>query len=207
MEHKMIDSLKTGIRGEKMFTCLAHKLIKNGDIATAIDVTEREEYREYDIDFFINTREGYHAVEIKTDSYSNTGNMFYEEYSCYERKTNGCFNKTRANVLLYYFCDTKCLYVFYDVNKFREWYHNRKEDFKERRIKNRLSRNKQFTSLGRLIPRKILEEEGKDFVKKITVSNDYKSAKAMLEAIQLALPYKSGEDINKSDKVLVYNES
>ena len=56
-----------------------------------------------------------------------TGNMVYEIYSDRRTCSQGCFEKTQADYILYYLINTKVLYIF-DTQELREWVHKHKNE-------------------------------------------------------------------------------
>ncbi|MEG1926389.1 MAG: hypothetical protein RR415_11665 [Ruthenibacterium sp.] len=108
--------------------------------------------RDYDVDFAVHVLNGKHLfVEVKTDTYSKSGNIFYEEISSTNTNTLGCFEKTAATYILYVFPDDRLFYVL-KMRPFREWYHKEKQRFAEK-----LVQNPTYKAKGRLISRKVLE--------------------------------------------------
>ena len=164
--HYLHSSLEVGALGE---TVVLEYLLTQKYITGYIDVRKNNEYQKVDIDYLLEFSDGtYHGAEIKTDTYSGTGNIFYEEWSAVEQLTLGCFEKTKAKWLFYFFLDDKTLYIF-SPQKFREWEHLNRNLFKACFVKNELlnwdgtKSGRFFHSVGRLIPRHVIERL--DFVR------------------------------------------
>ena len=72
------------------------------------DVQDEKEYQIKDIDLLWTTESGGEdydtakTIEVKTDFYT-TGNFFFETVSNVKKNTLGCFLKTEADFLFYYF--------------------------------------------------------------------------------------------------------
>lgn len=92
------ESLKRGDFGEH---AIWNYLIKMPNVRSIVDVRDDENFRQMDVDFLIeNTKRQFTWVEVKTDYKAHeTGNL------CYEFSTSGhtgCFEKTMAEVMIYY---------------------------------------------------------------------------------------------------------
>lgn len=92
-----------------------------------INVEDDKEYQKIDVDYLWRTHKGKEfLLEIKVDSYL-TSNLFYEKFSCYELKTQGCMEKTKANFIAYYYSAKDILYILNPeklrkyVNKYEKW--------------------------------------------------------------------------------------
>ncbi|MEG1300737.1 MAG: hypothetical protein RSC93_08545 [Erysipelotrichaceae bacterium] len=204
--HNFKDSINEGKKGEKKLIDLLLRL-KGDKIAKVIDVSDNQKYTNHDIDVFIkNFDSSFYAIEIKTDSQWKTGNIFYEEMSCIEKHTIGCFDKTRANVMLYYFIEPGDCYIIYDMKKFREWYDSRRKNFKVISITNyRLNETKLYHGEGRLIPRSLFEKEGQDFMQKVKITEVNKeNAQMVWNIIQASSCYKKKENIVKSQTTTIW---
>lgn len=107
---------KTGEIGEN----ITLSLLKNDKSISEIrDVRKDKKYQKRDIDFIIKKDNKDIKLEVKTDARAcSTGNIVYETYSNTKYNTVGCFDKTRANYILYYVLYTNVLYII-DINKFR----------------------------------------------------------------------------------------
>lgn len=170
--HYMQDSLKVGELGEK---AVLNFLLAKGYVQNYLDVRGDKVYWEKDVDYLIVFIDGsYHLIEVKADTYSHTGYIFYEFLSCVEKNTLGCFQKTKAKWVFYYFVNDGTLYVIH-VEKFRDWYEKNKHRFKISTVKNEILNKdgtrtgKFFHSRGHLIPR--AEIELLDCIRKHHVNN------------------------------------
>ena len=115
--------IRRGKRGEEI---VCDFLLQCENILDVIDVSKEKEYQDIDVDFIVLDVEGEETlVEVKTDSYK-TENMVYEFYSSRKRKTVGCFEKTKADYIFYYYINKKQLYIF-DTMKLREFVHEKAE--------------------------------------------------------------------------------
>lgn len=101
------------------------------------------------------------TMELKTD-FTTYPNFFYEEISALETGSKGCFEKTEADRLMYYFIKLDILYIF-DMLKFREWFHENKEDFIKKGYKKQLKNSRYngstYTTVGYAFPRTLLENK------------------------------------------------
>lgn len=132
-------------------------LYRNPRTKKVIDLTENEKYQKKDIDFEWH----YYAPdgtekrllgEIKTDRHAHkTNNLFLEVYSCYERKTQGCFMYTECDWLFYYIQETRKLIVL-PMEKFRNWVLERQKKYRRAFAQSKLGRDGSFKSQGILFP-------------------------------------------------------
>jgi len=191
------DDIKVGEKGEKLFLSHINKFARQNKIELE-DVSNEEEYQQMDIDFILVDKNKKYALEFKTDTY-DSGNMFYEEYSAIETRSAGCFHKTKANVILYYFIKTDTLYTIYNVDAFRDWYEENINRFRHHKIKNRLGKDKIYNAYGGLIPLKEMElaMEGK-FGTKSSLKGE--SPENILNNIRLAVAFGRNENIAISTK-------
>ena len=97
-------------------------------------------------------------VEIKGDRYAHTGNFFIETVSNREKNTPGCFMYTEADFIYYYFVDTKELNVM-PVEKSRNWFVKNMHKFEEKMLSTKVGDVGYYTSLGRLVPKKVMRNE------------------------------------------------
>lgn len=131
-------------------------------------MSNNREYFEKDIDFIIEFHSGKkQTMELKTDT-TTYPNLFYEEISAMETNSIGCFEKTEAERLFYYYIKLDILYIF-DMPKFRAWFKENKENFirsgYQKKLKNNRYNGTTYTTLGYAIPRRLFE--GENWVKKI----------------------------------------
>lgn len=159
--HYMKDSMVIGEQGEDAVIkfLLSKKYVRNFR-----DVRNDRIYWEKDVDYYvIFADDSEHAIEVKTDTYFWSGNIFYEDISCIEKNTPGCFQKTKARWIFYYFIGDGTLYIIH-VKKFRTWYEKNMHRFSTKTVKNEiLDKNgnhigKFFHSSGHLIPRAEIEK-------------------------------------------------
>lgn len=163
--HDFNESIQKGKQGEDYIISV---LKKNKHIKSITDVSNDSSYFEKDIDYLIEFNSGkIQSVELKTD-FTTYPNFFYEEISSMETNSLGCFEKTEADRLLYYFIKLNILYIF-DMEKFRNWFHENKEDFikkgYKKQIKNYRYNGSTYTTVGYAFPRDLLEN--KPWVRKI----------------------------------------
>ena len=112
-------------------------------------------FQAIDVDFLWYTKrkpEGY-KLELKVDSYYQTGNFFFETQSGVERGTPGWFLYTEAD-LLFYFLPQGLLYVL-PMPETKAWFLAELESFAERDTKTPVKAGF-YTTRGRLVPRKRL---------------------------------------------------
>ena len=173
-------SLKRGEVGEEIFisSLASSKLVKK-----VYDARRSAKYQELDIDFIIDampknllsdlagsTRV---AVELKTD-YTAYQNVYYEKSSCYELHTAGCMEKTKSDLLIYYYIRQNVFYVL-NTKTFRSWVHERSEDF-IKNFKEERGRFGIYHKAGLLIPTSSIEaafESKKIIGKKVQVSDAF----------------------------------
>lgn len=201
MSNKVFDfnvDVKRGESGEIRFTSHIGKYLRIDPSLKLADVAREEEYQKMDIDFLLYHNQEKYALEFKTDSY-DSGNMFYEEFSAVETNSAGCFQKTKANVILYYFSKTDTLYTIYNVNEFRKWYFANETRYRHSQIKNKRYDGSFYHAYGGLIPLKELEVamEGKFGVKSKLLEE---APKNIISNIEQAVAFTRNEDIGASLK-------
>lgn len=106
---------------------LTLKLLKQDKTITKIkDVRTERKFQKWDIDFIIYKNDRKIKLEVKTDRLAfETGNIIYEKYSNIKYNSIGCFEKTRANYILYYILYTNVLYII-NVLEFNFWVNSHK---------------------------------------------------------------------------------
>lgn len=193
--------VKRGEKGEERFKQFMMDYIKSNGY-TFKDVAHDKEYQAFDIDFLILDKRHKYALEFKTDSYVST-NMFYEELSCIEKHTVGCFSKTRANVILYYFSATEDLYIIYDIKAYRKWYKENAKSFPSSKVKNKRYDGSFYTAYGRLVPLRLFEKEmiKNSFATKVNLSVN--KPEDIMEGIKKTIAYDRGECIETSTKTTI----
>lgn len=127
-------SLKRGEVGEEIFIA---SLAGLKAVKKVYDARRSAKYQDADIDFVVDlsqknvlsTLAGSTkvSVELKTD-YTTHPNFYYEKSSCYELHTAGCMEKTKSDVLIYYYIRKNFFYVL-KTDTFRDWVHEHSEDF------------------------------------------------------------------------------
>lgn len=106
-------------------------------------------------------------VEVKTDSYK-TGNFWLETYSNYELQTLGCFLKTKAQYVYYYFIKWDRLYII-PMKQAIPWFMENLHRFWESKTTTKNERGVYtHTTVGRLVKIDIMMKE----VKEIKVVDD-----------------------------------
>ena len=156
-EYNFTDSLYIGKQGESKI-----KNFLNNNFDEIIDVSDMKRFQQLDIDYVCKKGNQIITVEVKTDTY-NSGNLFYEYYSCIEKETEGCLEKTKADYILYYFIYSNELYIL-KTNEFRKWFHKNIFKFKCSYVCNTMG-NIKFNSLGYCISKNILESDFNEFLK------------------------------------------
>lgn len=122
------------------------------------NVRNNKEYQKKDIDIVMTLKDNQIVtVEVKTDSYKS-GNMFYEMIANDVTNEIGCFEKTEADFIFYYFINPELrkAYIF-NVEYLRDWVHKNKDAFKLKRVF-----NYSYCSWGYAFPLDRLEEDLKD---------------------------------------------
>jgi hypothetical protein len=122
-KHNFSDDNAIGKRGEEIFRkCLEKWNCKY------TDVSEDARYQEQDIDFIVESRKvdgKTVTVEVKNDQrIAETGNIFFETMSNVDYSTEGCFKKTKAELMaivseserLIYFVGTEILRKYINEN-------------------------------------------------------------------------------------------
>ena len=148
-EYNFVDSLEIGKQGELI---IKHFLEQTFDIVA--DVSDIKEYQLQDIDYVCTKGNTSITIEVKTDTYKS-GNLYYEYYSCLERQTEGCMQKTKADIICYYFINTNELYIL-NTEQFRLWVNKNLSRFRPSLVTNIMG-TKMFHSQGYCVPKKFLE--------------------------------------------------
>ena len=179
-------SLKRGELGEEVFlsSFAGMKTVKK-----VYDARHSAKYQDMDIDFVLELRQKSKlvdstriSVELKTD-YTTHENLFYEKSSCYELHTAGCMEKTKSDLLIYYYIRQKCFYVL-KTDTFRDWVHVHSDDFRKN-FKEERGRYGIYHKEALLIPTASIEAayENKTIIgKKVQVSDAFSTKRvAMLD--------------------------
>lgn len=158
----MKDCVEFGVQGER---AIAKYLLARSYVSGIVDARYLTQMQRKDVDFVLILKDSSrHLIEIKTDSYSS-GNIFVEEKSSVTANTPGCILKTQAALLFYFFINDKVAYII-NVNRFRDWYRANFGRFRYiPAVKNKVN-GREYASCGRLVPRRVLESECGDFVRK-----------------------------------------
>lgn len=179
-------SLKRGELGEEVFLS-SFAGMKN--VKKVYDARHSAKYQDMDIDFALDLKRKSKlidstriSVELKTD-YTTHENLYYEKYSCYELRTAGCMEKTKSDLLIYYYIRQGVFYVL-KTDTFRDWVHVHSEDFRKN-FKEERGRYGIYHKAGLLIPTASIEAayENKTIIGKKVQVNDAFSTKrvAMLD--------------------------
>ena len=118
--------IQVGNKGENI---IYDYLMNHPSTDNVMDVSKSWWFQQFDIDFIqIDKNGSVNKIEVKTDRMADkTGNMVYEIYSDRRTCSQGCFEKTQADYILYYLINTKVLYIF-DTQELREWVHKHKNE-------------------------------------------------------------------------------
>ena len=118
--------IQIGNKGEDI---IYNYLMNHPSTDNVMDVSKSWWFQQFDIDFIqIDKNGSVNKIEVKTDRMADkTGNMVYEIYSDKRTCSQGCFEKTQADYILYYLINTKVLYIF-DTQELREWVHKHKNE-------------------------------------------------------------------------------
>lgn len=179
-------SLKRGEIGEEIFLS-SFAGMKN--VKKVYDARHSDKYQDMDIDFALDLSRKSKlidstsvSIELKTD-YTDYENLYYEKYSCYELHTAGCMEKTKSDLLIYYYIRKHFFYVL-KTDKFRDWVHVHSEDFRKN-FKEERGRYGIYHKAGLLIPTSSIEAacENKTIIgKKVQVSDAFSTKRvAMLD--------------------------
>ena len=184
-------SLKRGELGEEIFlsSFAGMKTVKK-----VYDARHSAKYQDMDIDFALDLKQKSKltdstriSVELKTD-YTTYQNLYYEYFSCYELRTAGCMEKTKSDVLIYYYIKKNVFYVL-KTDSFRDWVHAHSEEFRKN-FRPEQGRVGIYHKGGLLVPTSSIEAafEAKEIIgEKVRVGNTFsKKRVAMLDASSYA---------------------
>ena len=143
--YNMNDQVKQGKTGEEKILQLLKVRHPEAKIE---DVRNVQKYRTDDIDFVITLPSGQtKTIEVKTDSYT-TGNFALEEWSTNPKNTDefgefiedgsgsiGCFRKTKADYIYYYFSEWDLLFVM-RTEPAQEWFEEARHTFERSTVYN-----------------------------------------------------------------------
>lgn len=161
-------SLNVGEIGENIIEEYLNGL---NNVKKVESVKDIKKYQQDDIDFIVHLSTGKKlSVEVKSDSYKS-GNLYYETKSCVEFDTLGCFEKTKADYIFYYFLNLNVLYIF-KTTKFRSWVRQeikkhstnpKASRIQKKEVYNKTQNNRDvYTSQGYTIPLRYIESELSD---------------------------------------------
>lgn len=129
------------------------------------DVRDLSEYRSKDIDFLVHTYDekkkkfSCEAIEVKTDKYYQTGNIFAETVSNINKNTKGCFIKTECDYMYYLFLPQNILYIL-PMKKVKKWFLDNYDNFITKMTSTcDTDGTVLYKSLGKLIPRERISSE------------------------------------------------
>lgn len=173
-------SLKRGEIGEEIFIS---SLAGSKAVKKVYDARRSARHQDMDIDFIIDLNQTNIlsavagstrvSVELKTD-FTVYQNLYYEKSSCYEMRTAGCMEKTKSDVLIYYYIRQNIFYVL-NTETFRTWVHEHSEDF-IKNFKPERGRNYVYHKEAFLIPTSSIEaacETAEIIGKKVQVSDAF----------------------------------
>lgn len=133
-----------------------------GSRADTLEVCNVEDdpgYRKKDIDLLWHRQKNGQtkilSVEVKVDSYFQTGNYFLETISNVERNTPGCFLYSEADYFFYYFLE-KELHVLH-LDTVRPWFKSQMNHFKAKRTSTPVG-DGFYETEGRLVNRALLRQ-------------------------------------------------
>lgn len=180
-------SLKRGEVGEEVFIS---SLAGSKAVKKVYDVRRSAKYQDADIDFVVDVMPKSMlsklagstsvAVELKTD-FTGYQNIYYEKYSCYEMRTAGCMEKTKSDLLVYYYIRKNIFYIL-KTDTFRAWVHEHSGDF-IKNFKEERGRFGIYHKEGFLIPTSSIDAafESKKIVgKKVQVSDAFSNQRVAL---------------------------
>ena len=110
------------------------------------------------------------SIEVKTDKYT-TGNFWLEILSNEELGTPGCFVKSKAKYLFYYFTEWDSMYIM-PLGVAKEWFFANLKRFRESKTTTKDENgNYRHTTVGRIVPINIMMKEvgGIKLIKNISV--------------------------------------
>lgn len=165
--HNFKQSMEVGKRGEEH---IIYYLQSSPKVVNLKDVRNDRTFQKIDVDFLMTLDDNVeYKVEVKTDTYKS-GNIYYETISSQESDTEGCFEKTQADYLFYYFINWGYLYIF-SMPEYKDWFGKMENEFIEKgyqkQVKNSGYKNSQYTSIGYAYPVSILEDLNPSWMRKL----------------------------------------
>lgn len=127
-----------------------------------LSVENDKAFQKMDVDFlWVYQKNGIveiKKIEVKGDTYSHTGNLFFETVSNISKNTPGCFIYSKADFFYYYFIDTRELNIL-PLNETRNWFKKNIRRFPKKKTSTILNNGDRYYSWGRLISKSILDKE------------------------------------------------
>lgn len=161
-KYEFNEKLSEAQEGEKI---IIDYLLSLPDVIEVQDVRDLPEYRNKDIDFLVhiydrkNKNFFYESIEVKTDKYYRTGNIFAETVSNINKNTKGCFVKTECDYMYYLFFPQNILYIL-PMKKVKKWFFDNYDDFITKITSTcNVDGVVLYRSLGKLIPRERISKE------------------------------------------------
>ncbi|MEK7808541.1 MAG: hypothetical protein AAB571_05670 [Chloroflexota bacterium] len=147
--------------GQKIATRASTEIeawLREWDGTVSVENVEYEAaYQEKDIDLLWMTATRDYSIEIKADRNDGTGNFFFETISNKEKNTLGCFLKTQADFLFYYFVEPRTLYIL-PMPRTRKWFAENINRFEEREAATPVGKD-HYITVGRIVPIDIVLKE------------------------------------------------
>lgn len=98
------------------------------------------------------------TIEVKADTYFETGNLFLETVSNMTKQTPGCFLSSRADVYAYFFVGVDVLY-WIPLKKAQAWLTINYQRFPERITSTGRGTEHFYKTKGVLVPRMVMVQE------------------------------------------------
>lgn len=152
-------SMEEGLAVAKIATADITKWLESkSETKVLLNVEDNPFYQNKDIDLILQTDKGIKYIEIKGDRVGDrTGNFFFETVSNLNKMTDGCFLYTQADLLFYYFVNSKELYIL-PVKRTRKWFLGNQDCFKSKTGTTSVG-DDEYSSLGKLVPiKRVLKE-------------------------------------------------
>lgn len=96
-------------------------------------------------------------VEGKVDTMFSTGNYFFETISNLQKGTPGCIAYSEADYLIYYFYEKELHLI--SMPQLQEWLEENQYRFPSRSATTPHYNGTPYTTVGKLVPRKLLAQE------------------------------------------------
>lgn len=153
------DSLATGKIAVDWVVNLLKKQPIHKDITS---VEDNPTYRGMGMDLLWlvndNGRDRIVTIEVKADTYFDTGNLFLETVSNMSKGTPGCFLSSRADVYAYFFVGVDVLY-WIPLKKAQAWLTINYQRFPERITSTGRGTKHFYKTKGVLVPRMVMLQE------------------------------------------------